>query len=263
MTSRLSKLLTFVAAIAAFGFAGVGGVWLLLSSGDVWPALFWGVLWGTVVTVTLVAFIGFLRETDPDGIAGDHVVVAPPTTPLPPATDKSAPWPDEWLAPALATVFEGTPYVVRSNGHSVLVHADLTDARWQHLATRRSLEHAFVARFTPTGKPGVVKRTDESRQVESHAGVAGLGAQIAVSSGREFTYTRRKEWSLGLEGFRKQVDYEFSTAEINVPVKEILGRAGWREALDSETKGALVMGAMGLSALVLVPLALGVTALVG
>ena len=65
------------------------------------------------------------------------------------------------------------------------------------------------------------------------------------------------------EGFRKQVDYEFSTAEINVPVKEILQRAGWREALDSETKGALVMGAMGLSALLLVPLALGIKALVG
>ena len=140
--------------------------------------------------------------------------------------------------------------------------ADLADARWRHLATRRHLEHAFVARFTPTDKPGVVKRTDESRQVESHAGISGLGAQIAVSSGREFTYTRRKEWSLGLEGFRKQVDYEFSTAEINVPVKEILGRAGWREALDSETKGALVMGAMGLSALVLVPLGLGINALV-
>ncbi|MHA7124875.1 hypothetical protein ACRTEC_00580 [Janibacter indicus] len=263
MTSRLRKLVTFVAAVVGFSLALAGGVWLFLSDGQPWPALFWGVVWGIAVVVTLIAFIGFLRETDPDATAGEHVVVAPPTTPLPPATDKSAPWPDEWLAPALATAFEGTPYVVRSNGHSVLVHADLTDARWQHLATRRSLEHAFVARFTPTGKPGVVKRTDESRQVESHAGVAGLGAQIAVSSGREFTYTRRKEWSLGLEGFRKQVDYEFSTAEINVPVKEILGRAGWREALDSETKGALVMGAMGLSALVLVPLALGVTALVG
>lgn len=263
MTSRLRKLVTFVAALVAFSLALAGGVWLFLSDGQTWPALGWGVVWGIAVVVTLVAFIGFLRETDPDATADEHVVVTPPTTPLPPATDKSAPWPYEWLAPALATAFEGTPYVVRSNGHSVLVHADLADARWQHLATRRHLEHAFVARFTPTDKPGVVRRTDESRQVESHAGVTGLGAQIAVTSGREFTYTRRKEWSLGLEGFRKQVDYEFSTAEINVPVKEILGRAGWREALDSETKGALVMGAMGLSALVLVPLVLGVKALVG
>ena len=263
MSGRRRKVLTFVAAILAFSVALFGGLWIWLADGQPWPALFWGVVWGIAVVVTLVAFIGFLRETDPDVSAGEHAVVAPPTTPLPPATDKTAPWPYEWLAPALATAFEGTPYVVRSNGHTVLVHADLADARWQHLATRRHLEHAVVARFTPTDKPGVVKRTDESRQVESHAGVTGLGAQVEVRSGREFTYTRRKEWGLGLDGFKQQVDYEFSSAEINVPVKEILQRAGWREALDSETKGAIIMGALGLSSLVLVPVGLGIKALVG
>ena len=68
---------------------------------------------------------------------------------------------------------------------------------------------------------------------------------------------------LGLDGFKQHVDYEFSTAEINVPVKEILQRAGWREALDSETKGAIIMAALGLSSLVLVPVGLGVKALAG
>ena len=48
-----------------------------------------------------------------------------------------------------------------------------------------------------------------------------------------------------------------------MPVKEILQRAGWREALDSETKGAIIMAALGLSSLVLVPVGLGIKALVG
>jgi hypothetical protein len=40
-------------------------------------------------------------------------------------------------------------------------------------------------------------------------------------------------------------------------------RAGWRATLDAESKGALVMGVMGLSALVLVPVGLLVQNLAG
>lgn len=261
MISRRTKAVMFVSAIIGFTTALVLGVVLFGINGPVWAALFWGVVWGIAVVTTLIGFIGFLRETQPDLTAGEHQVVTAPPTPLPPAADRKNPWPYAWLAPALAEAFDGTPYVVRSNGHSILVHADLADVRWQHVATLHHLEHAFVARFTPTDKRGVLKRTDESRRVEAHAGVQRLGAQVAVQSGRQWGYTRRVEYGLGLDGFKKRVDYEFSTAEINQPLKEILSRAGWRTALDSESKGALVMAAMGASALVLVPIGLGISAL--
>lgn len=260
--SRRQKALMFVAAIIGFSAALFGGVALFVSDGQPWAALFWAIVWGLTVAVTTAGFIGFLRETDPDLVAeGGHVVVEAPAAPLPPASDRKNPWPYEWLAPALAEAFAGTPYVVRSNGSSILVHADLADATWQHLATVRHLEHTFVARFTPTNKAGVIRRTDETRRLEAHAGTSGLGAQTAVSSGRQWGYTRRIEYGLGLDGFKKRVDYEFSTSEINQPVKEIMTRAGWRATLDAESKGALVMGGMGLSALILVPVGLGLKAL--
>lgn len=262
MISRRSKALMFVAGIIAFSAALVLGLVLLGRVAPLWAVIFWGVVWGVAVVTTALGFVGFLRESRPDLAAGEHHVVTAPSTPLPPATDRKHPWPYAWLAPALAEAFDTTPYVVRSNGRSVLVHADLADARWQHIASLHHLEHAFVARFTPTGTPGVIKRTDESRRVEGHATARRLGAQVAVQSGRQLGYTRRLEYGLGLDGFKKRVDYEFSTSEINAPVTDILTRAGWRTTLDAETKGALVMAAMGASALVLVPIGFGISALV-
>lgn len=261
MISRRTKALTLFAGIIGFSAALVLGVLLFARNGPVWAAVLWGLVWGVAVVATLLGLIGFLRETDPGLAPGDlHVVTAPPT-PLPPETDRKNPWPHSWLAPALADAFDGTPYVVRSDGHAILVHADLADARWQHLASLHHLEVAFVARLTPTGTPGVLKRTDESRRVEAHATTRRLGAQVAIRSGRQFGYTRRSEYGLGLDGLKKRVDYEFTTAEINQPVSEVLRRAGWRSTLDAETKGAIVMAGLGASALVLVPVALGISAL--
>lgn len=262
MMSRRKKAAMFVAAIVAFSLALIGGGALFLADGQPWPAVVWVLTWGVAVGVTSAGFIGFLRDTDPDLVdEGGHTLVEAPSDPLPPATDRKNPWPFAWLAPALADAFEGTPYVVRSNGSSILVHADLADDRWQHVATAHHLQHTFVARLVPE-RPGVVRRTDESRRVEGSLGPTRLGAQVAVASGRQWGYTRRVEYGLGPDGFKKRVDYEFSTAEINEPLQEIMERAGWRATLDAESKGALVMGGMGLSALVLVPLGLGIKALV-
>lgn len=257
MISRRTKIIQFTAGIIAFFAALFLGLWLLVNvSAPTWAIIIWSLVWGIALVTTVVAFIGFVRETAQDQDAGAHHPVSPPDTPLPPATNRKKPWPVDWLAPALAGAFEGTPYVVTSNGRSILIHANLADARWQHVATLHSLQHAYLTRFTPTGKPGVIKRNDESRKVETRAGINGLGAQIAVQSGRQWGYTRRAEYGLGIDGFKKRTDYEFSTSEINEPVKEILTRAGWRTTLDAESKGALIMAAMGASALVIVPIAL-------
>ncbi|QBF46593.1 hypothetical protein [Janibacter limosus] len=257
MMSRRKKAAMFAALVAGLVIMLGGGAAIFVANGQPWPALAWALVVAVAVTVTCAGFVGFLRETDPALVdEGGYSVVAPPADPLPPATDRKNPWPVEWLAPALAEAFAGTPYVVRSNGRSILVHADLVDARWQHVATVHHLRQTFVARFTPTGTQGVIRRTDESRRLETSAGPTRLGAQLGVSSGRQWGRTRRVEYGLGPDGFRKRVDYEFSTEEINEPVREIMTRAGWRATLDAESKGALVMGAMGLSALVLVPLGL-------
>lgn len=148
-----------------------------------------------------------------------------------------------------------------SNGSSILVHADVVDARWQHIATTHKIRHVFVTRLVPTGKPGVLRRTDESRRLDKSAGPTRIGVQQAVASGRQWGYTRRIEYGLGLDGFKKRVDYEFSTKEVTQPIGEILHRAGWRTALDAESKGALVMGGLGLTAGVVVGTTLGIQAL--
>ena len=263
MMSRGQKTLIFLGAVLAFSAALAAGAILFWMDGQPWPALFWAVVWGLAVAATIWGLIGFRRESDPAIVGeGGHEIVHPPRSPLPPEADRDNPWPFEWLAPALAEAFADTPYVVRSNGRSVLVHADLVDARWQHVATTHKLQHTFVARFTPTGRRGVVRRNDESRHLEAQAGVTRLGAQLAVKSGRQWSFTRRVEYGLGLDGFKKRVDYSFSTAEINEPVSIIMKRSGWRETLDGEAKGALAMACLGGSALVLVPLGLGINALV-
>lgn len=263
MISRQRKIVYFVSGIIVFSGMLVVGVWFLPAVAPAWAVILWSVVWGIAAVTSVVAFIGFLRETAADVGADDHRRVSPPDTALPPATDQEHPWPVEWLAPALADAFEGTPYVVTTNGNSILIHADLADARWQHVATLHALQHAFVTRFTPTGKPGVVKRTDESRKVEVRAGIRGIGAQAAIQSGRQWSFNRRVEHGLGIDGFKKRVDYTFSTSEINEPVKEVLTRAGWRTTLDAETKGALIMAGLGASAAVLVPVGFLVKALLG
>lgn len=262
MMSRRTKAAMFAALIAAFTVMLLGGAVLFVADGQPWAALAWTLLLAVGTIVTSAGLVGFLRETDPDLVdEGGHVVVEAPSRPLPPATDRKDPWPYEWLAPALAQAFEGTPYVVMSNGSSILVRADLVDTRWQHVATTHRLRHTFVTRFVPTGRPGVIRRTDESRRLEASAGPTRLGAQLGVASGRQWGYTRRIEYGLGLDGFRRRVDYEFSTDEINEPVREIMRMAGWRATLDAEARGALVMGGLGLSAAVLVPAVLVVQAL--
>lgn len=94
------------------------------------------------------------------------------------------------------------------------------------------------------------------------AGPAGLGAVAALSSGRSWHFARRKEWTLNRYGFHKVVDYRFSTRDVNVPLDHVMKMAGWRQTLDAESKGALVMGILGLSAIPLVPLAFLITWLV-
>lgn len=261
MTSRTRKTVAFVAAVVAFVVLLAFGVALFLATDQPWAALFWGLVWGVVVVVTAVAFVGFLRENHADpGVTAD--VVAAPGRPLPPEAGTDRPWPFEWFAPALAETFEGTPYVVRSDGRTVSIHADLADARWQHMATMLGHERTFVTHLTAE-KPGVLRRTDESRSVDWQAGVPRLGARLDVQSGRVWTLTRRVDYGLAADGFRKRVDYFFRTSEINEPLRAVLQRAGWRTALDAEAKGALAVGALGASAIVLVPLGFLVSWLVG
>lgn len=262
MMSRRTKAAMFATLIAALAVLLLGGAALFVTDGQGWAALAWALLVGVAIAVTSAGLVGFLRETDPDLVdEGGHVVVEAPSDPLPPATDRTHPWPFAWLAPALAEAFAGTPYVVLSNGSSILVRADLADVRWQHVATTHRLRHTYVSRFVPTGRPGVIRRTDESRRLDASAGPSGLGAQLGVASGRQWGRTRRVEYGLGLDGFRRRVDYAFSTDEIDAPVRAVMGMAGWRATLDAEAKGALVMGGLGLTAAVVVPAALVVRSL--
>lgn len=205
--------------------------------------------------ICLIGLVGMIRERRTAGASSRRPLqVVPVGRSLPAPTTRRDPWPWEDLVRAVAMAFDDTPYVVMADQDQIRISADLADARYRHLLTQRSLTTTFASTLVRT-KPGTARRLDVLHQVDRFAGPAGLGAVAALSSGRSWHFSRRQEWALNRHGFHKVVDYRLSTRDVNVPLDHVLTTAGWRQTLDAESKGALVMGILGLSAIPLVPLA--------
>lgn len=251
--SRRRKAAMMALFTAIFGTVAVVVPVVILANGGPWSAaVFVLVVVGVVALLAGIGLVVFLRQTD-DHDDMDFVPVPPPSGPAPPPVPKGGePWPLPAVAAALAEAFDGTPYVVLAAPGRIRVHADVVDARWQHLATERALSSSVVVTLSEKA-PGVLRRNDAAHRVETVAGVPQIGAQVAVQSGRTWSYQRRVEYGVGLDGFRKRVDYEFSTSELNAPIKAVLGASGWRTAMDAETRTALIIGALGASSIIVVP----------
>jgi hypothetical protein len=143
----------------------------------------------------------------------------------------------------------GTPYVVEAEGSTIRVRADLADATFltwaaaHHVRDVRSMEVLAVG-------PGKTRIRDIVQSVELSAGRAGFTGRARTFSGRSWSYTRRIELGIGSDGsIGRQVDIDFSSSEIQKPVIEVLKETGWYTswfaAQSAETKGAIVMAAVG------------------
>lgn len=245
-------------------FLGVGMLLIVLGFLNGWP---WGAFAAGGVfllggMICLSGAIGMFRERRTAGASARRPLqVVPVGQPLPAPTTKRDPWAWEDVVRGVAMAFDETPYLVMADQDQIRIAANLADAQWRHLLTERSLATTFASTLVRT-QLGTARRLDVLYRVESSAGPAGLGAVAALSSGRSWHFSRRKEWALNRYGFHKVVDYRFSTGDVNVPLDHVMKMAGWRQTLDAESKGALVMGILGLSAIPLVPLAFLITWLV-
>ncbi|MGP9681046.1 MULTISPECIES: hypothetical protein [unclassified Brachybacterium] len=238
-------------------FLGLGVLLAVLAARDGWS-------WGLLLTggvfalgglICLSGALGMIRERRTAGASSRRPLqMVPVGRPLPAPTTRRDPWAWEDVVRAVAMAFDDTPYLVMADQDQIRISANLADARWRHLLTERSLSTTFASTLVRT-KPGTARRLDVLYEVDASAGPAGLGAVAALSSGRSWHFSRRQEWALNRHGFHKVVDYRFSTRDVNVPLDHALTMAGWKQTLDAESKGALVLGILGLSAIPLVPLA--------
>lgn len=241
------------------GLAMVAGSFLIEEPLGRWAAF--GV--GLVVLVVGIVPLAFAprarRET---GKAIDQDLV--PATPQPAPSEESTPWSVGTVASALAHELEGTPYLVEHNEWIIRVTWDLGDRSWWVLAQKNGTDRAFETRLVLAG-PGKVTRTDHWYALNWQAGVPVLGSwQASTASGRVRKYEKRMEWGTDRDGLSKTVDYTVNTNHLDRPVAEVLERAGWgRSGLGAEAKGALIVGAIGASAVVIVPLVFLIRWLVG
>lgn len=171
--------------------------------------------------------------------------------------EPSKPWPVSVVAGALAQELEGTPYAVAHNDQVIRVTWDLDDRSWWVLAQRNGTSRAFEIRLV-LAAPGKTSRTDHWYALDWQAGVPVIGAMTSeTSGGRVWRYEKRIEMGTDGQGLSKEVDYTFNTADLDRPLHKTLARAGWdKPKWGAEAKGALIVGGIGASAIVFVPLAL-------
>jgi hypothetical protein len=165
------------------------------------------------------------------------------------------PWPVETVASALADVFEGSPYVVEHNADTIEVSADRIAEYDRTALTRWTLDTMLSVRLA-VRRPGVFERTDTVREVVWTDGGLALGRALRTTSGWTWHWRRRIEFRLGPGGVHRAVDVTWSTDEVVGRLREVTQRAGWRIGLGPTARGALIVGCIGGSAIVLVPLAL-------
>lgn len=198
---------------------------------------------------------GTLRgEKGPMG-AGTPPVRVVTDGPLPPEASARQPW--EWvdLARGLAQELEGTGWTVEANDEQIWVSNDIQDNRWVATATRKGTTLARRTVLQREGRNTVVRR-DETREVVETKGARRYGRAVDVSSGRSWQMRTQKQVRRGPDGSIATTGQVLATEDLDAAVAEVMKAAGWRAKLNAEARGALLVGLIGLSALVLVPLGL-------
>ncbi len=175
--------------------------------------------------------------------------------------------PFERVAELIRERLAGTPYAVELEGSMIRVHADLADAEFLGWASAHKVKVVRGLEVVAS-RPGVAITRDFEQDLDLSVGAGRLTGRARVQSGRSFSYERRIEWGMGKDGkVGRQVDVRFSSKEIQEPVNAVLKETGWYSsfwtALPAESKGALIVGAIGGGGALVALVVLGVAAMLG
>lgn len=175
--------------------------------------------------------------------------------------------PFERVAELIRERLAGTPYAVELEGSLIRIHADLADAEFLGWASAHKVKVVRGLEVVAS-RPGVAITRDFEQDLELSVGSGRLTGRARVQSGRSWSYQRRIEYGMGKDGnVGRQVDVRFSTKEIHDPVEAVLKETGWYSsfwtALPAESKGALIVGAIGGGGAVITLVVLGVGAILG
>lgn len=245
-------------ALMTIIFGGVGLLLLVLAGTVGQGPVLWiiGGVFALIGLFCLATFIGMVRERLEIGRDADRPLPqVQPGRPLPAPTTRAHPWEWEDLARAIATAFEGSPYAVHADDRVISIGADLTHRRWRKKIRGSDDFTSFVATLTRR-RPGVARRNDVLRHVDRGTDRPELGPIAAVSSGRSWVWKRTSTYTLGEKGFTETDRITFSTSDINRPLDEVCRAAGWRQTLDAESKGAVVIAVLGASSIIVAPVGL-------
>lgn len=158
----------------------------------------------------------------------------------------------------------GTPYAVLEKPYGFDLTVDLADARWLGLTAAHGLTKVFTHEVH-VKKPGRYGITDVEHTVTYGAGGASLTAARSIRRGRVYGYQRRVEVGLDARTGQvgKVVDYTFRAGEGRQLVRRVADELGWKEGMNAEQKGGLVVGIAAIVLTVGVFAAIGINALLG
>jgi hypothetical protein len=180
------------------------------------------------------------------------------------------------LQAAVASACEGSPYVVTTTDSGFDVALDLVNARWHGLFRQHRLRESYVHHVT-VDEPNRtylivddcvrVRRTDLGHGTYSFA-VAGSarrqrGTVITWQYRSSFGLTEDPSKPLSIGGFGEITNYTFSSEESRRLITGPAAELGYDKKMDPVTRTGLVIGLIGASSVVLVPLGLLIRHLVG
>lgn len=166
------------------------------------------------------------------------------------------------LVDGVRAAAEGTPYTVTEKPYGFDLTVDLADARWLTLTSAHALERVFTHEVHVKGE-GRYGITDVEHVVSYGAGGASLSGSRSVRRGRLIGYSRRVELGVDADTGRvgKVVDYELRAGEGRELVRGVAAGLGWKEGMNGEQKGGLIVGIAAIVLTIGVFAAVGINAL--
>lgn len=160
---------------------------------------------------------------------------------------------DEFRA-AIAKATADTPYAFTPTDVGFDLHLNLADAKWYGLINKSGLQVEYICRVEIGEDDYTIEQG--KRRFSWSAGIPTRG-RLEMSKGRNYELSFEKIWAFD-ENFRpaKVVDYSFSSLESLSLVRTVGKQLGLRERMPTTMKIGLVVGLIGASSLVLVPVGL-------
>jgi hypothetical protein len=142
---------------------------------------------------------------------------------------------------------EGTPYVVEETPDGFTVTIDVVDAQWYTLIRKNGLKRVFTYEVRTYDKSRTLSITDVENSVRWNAGAGvssppSLHAERSFKRGRVYQLSFQKQYGVDAQTrqLTKVVDYRFNANEGRNIIRDAASRAGWKERMGAEERGAVI-----------------------